>query len=58
MEMLGRNAVEFSHVAFGLVPKVLNPVDVILAIGEQLGVVDPEVLELGHIEDIVAVPAI
>ena len=58
MKMLGRNAVEFSHVAFGLVPKILNPIDVILTIGEQLGVVDPEVLEPGHIKDIVAVPAV
>jgi len=43
--MLGWNAVEFPHMAFGLVPKILNSIDVIVAICKQLRVVDSEVFE-------------
>jgi len=36
VEMLFWNAIEFTHVTLGLVPKVLNPIDVIMLVCEQL----------------------
>lgn len=35
-EVFGWDAIKSSHVAFGLVPKVLNPVDMVLPVGKQL----------------------
>ena len=52
MEVLTRDAVVATQVALGLVPEVLDPVDVIALVGEQLGVVDPHVMELGDVEHI------
>ena len=43
---------------FRLVPEVLDPVDVSARISKQPGVVDPEVLEVRHIQHIVAPPAV
>lgn len=37
----------------GLAPEVLNPVDVIDVLGEQFRVVDPNVMELGNIQNII-----
>ena len=45
------NTVEFTHVALGLVPKVLNPVDVIFLVCKEFRVVDPEVFEVRHIQE-------
>jgi hypothetical protein len=45
VEAGSRDAVETAYVALGLVPEVLDAVDVILAIGEEFGVVDAEVLK-------------
>ncbi len=53
-----RNTVEFAHVTLRLVPEVLDPVDVIVPVGEQLRVIDPEMLEVGDVERVVAAPAI
>lgn len=47
------NTVESPHVPLGLVPEVLDAVDVVFLIGEQLGVVDAVVLEVGHVEHVV-----
>ena len=44
--MLGWNTIEFPHVAFGLVLKILNSIDVIVTICKQLRVVNSEVFEL------------
>ena len=44
--------------ALGLVPKILDPLDVVLAVSEELGMVDAEVVEIGHIQHIVAAPAV
>ena len=41
-----RSAVEFAHVPLGLVPKILNPVDVILLVCKEVGMVDPKVMEI------------
>ena len=46
-------AVESSQMAFGLVPEALDSVDVVFLVGEQLGVVDAQVPELGDIEYVV-----
>lgn len=47
------NAVIAQQVTLGLVPEVLDPVDVIDAIGEQIRMVDPDVMELGNIQNII-----
>ena len=48
------DTVEFAHMALRLVPEILDPVDVVLLVGEQLRVVDPEVMEVRHIKHVVA----
>ena len=40
------NTVEFAHVPLGLVPENLNAIDVIVAICEELRIVDTEVMEV------------
>jgi hypothetical protein len=47
------NTIEATHVPLGLVPEVLDTVDVVCLIREELRVVDAEVLEAGHIEHVV-----
>src|ERR1035438_6443231 len=54
----GGDAVETAHMTLGLIPEVLDAVDVILLIGEQLGVVDAVVLETGYIEHVVGTEGI
>ena len=46
--MLLWDTVEFAHVTLGLVPEVLNAIDVIMAISEKLGMVDPKVVKVQH----------
>jgi hypothetical protein len=41
--------VKSAHVALGLVPEVLNPIDMILLIGKQLRVVDTHMPKRGNI---------
>jgi predicted alpha-1,2-mannosidase len=53
VEMGCRDAVETAHMTLGLVPEVLDAVDVVLLIGEQFGVVDAEVPEARYIERVV-----
>ena len=48
-----RDTVETAHMALGLVPEVLDAVDVVFLVGEQLGVVDAAVLEAGDVEHVV-----
>jgi len=52
--VLAWDAVVAPQVALGLVPEVLDPVDVVALVGEQFGMVDPHVVELRDIEHIVA----
>lgn len=40
VEIVLFNVVEYTHVALGLVPEVLDAVDVISPVGKQLGMVD------------------
>ena len=44
--------------AFGLVPKILDTVDVIISVGEQLRMVEAEVVEVGNVQHIVAPPTV
>jgi len=52
------NTIEFTHMALGLVPEILDAINVVLLVGEQFGVIDSKVLELGNIEHVIASPAI
>ena len=56
--MGGGDAVETTHMTLGLIPEVLDAVDVVLLIGEQLGVVDAVVFEAGYIEHVVGAEGI
>ena len=44
-----RDTIEFAHMTLGLVPEVLNPVDVILLVCKKFGMVDPKVMEIGYV---------
>ncbi len=47
------NTVKFPHLPFGLVPKILNAVNVGLLMRQQFRMINPAVLELGNIEHVV-----
>ena len=49
---------EFVQVTLGLVPKVLNPVDMTLFICEAFKMACPEVLEVGNIQYVLTSPTI
>ena len=51
-----RNTVEFAHVPLGLVPKILNSVDVIILVCKEVGMVDPKVMEIRDVQHVVAAP--
>ena len=52
------NTIEFAHVPLGLVPEILNAIDVIVAVCEELRMVDAEVMDVRHIQHIIAEPAV
>ena len=52
------DTVEFAHMALRLLPKVLNPVDVVLLVCKEFGVVDSKVLEVRNIQYVVGFPAV
>lgn len=56
--MLSRDTVEFAHVMLGLVPKILDAIDVISSFSKELRMIDAEVLELVDIKRVVAPPAV
>ncbi len=47
------DAVQTAHVMLGLVPEILDSIDVILLIGKELRVIDMAVMEVAHIKSIV-----
>ena len=53
VEVLLPDPVEAAQVTFGLVPEVLDPVDVASAPGEESGVVDPVVMKARDIQSVV-----
>ena len=56
--MLLCDTVEFAHVTLGLVPEILNAVDVIMTVCKELGMVDAKVVEIGYIQNVIAAPAV
>lgn len=56
--MLGLKPDKFSHVAFGLVPKVFDPIDMIFLFGKQLGMINALGFEPQRIQNILATPVI
>ncbi len=56
--MLSRDTVEFAHVTLGLVPKILDAIDVISSLCKELRMIDTEVLERADIKRVVAPPAV
>ena len=44
--------------SLSLIPEVLDAVDVILVFYDKLGVIDPHMMEIRHIEDIINPEAI
>ena len=52
------NTIKFAQMTFRLVPKILNPIDMIFGICEGFRMVDPVVLEIADIENIIATPAV
>ena len=52
------NTVEFTHVALDLIPEIINAIDVIVAVCEELRMVDTEVMVARHIKHIIAAPAV
>ena len=54
VKVLAGDAVVAPQMPLGLVPEILDSVDVVALIREQLRVVDPQMMELGHIEHIIA----
>lgn len=48
------DAVESSQMTFGLVPEVLNPIDVVLPVGKAFRVVNADMVEIRDIQGIVA----
>jgi len=51
--MLSGNTVKSTHVTLGLVPEVLDPVDMIPLVDKLFRVIDPVMFELGYIQDII-----
>lgn len=47
--------VETAHVTLGLVPEILDSIDVIFLIGKELRVIDAAVMEVTHIKNIVGI---
>ena len=46
VKVVGFDAVETSQMTLGLVPEVLDSVDVVFLVGEQLGVIDAQVFRV------------
>ena len=53
-EMLLGDAVEPAQMTLGLIPEILDAVDVIVPVSKQLTMVDPIVMEIGYVQGIVA----
>ena len=52
------NTVKSAHMALGLVPEILDTVDVVVAVSKQLRMVDTEVVEVRYIQHVIAAPAV
>ena len=56
--MLFGNTVKFTHMTLGLVPEVLNAIDVVGLVCKQFGMVDTEVFKVRYILHVIALPAV
>jgi len=56
--MLSRDTIEFAHVTLGLVPKILDAIDVISSLCKELRMIDTEVLERADIKRVIAPSAV
>ena len=56
--MLFGNTIEFTHMALGLVAEILDAIDVVVAVSKELGMVDPEMVEVRNIQPVVAFPTV
>ena len=56
--MRPRDAIAAAQMALGLVPEVLDAVDVVSPVGELLAMVDAHVAELGHVEHVVGLETV
>ena len=53
VKVVGFDAVESAQMALGLIPEVLNAVNVVAPVGEELGMVDSAVMEIAYVEGVV-----
>ena len=53
-----RDTVEFAHMAFGLVPKIINPIDGVLLVCKAFGVGDSKMFKVRNIQLVVGLPAV
>ncbi len=58
MKVLSRNAVEATQMTLGLVPEVLDSIDVISGFNKALGMIDTVMSELRNIQSVIAQKAI
>ncbi len=58
VEMFSGNAVVAAQMAFCLAPKILDPIDVIMAFGKALSVINPMMLKFGNIKLIIGFIAV
>ena len=58
MEVVLGDAIVTAEMPLGLVPKVLNPVDVVAILSEQFRVIDADVMEVRDIKNIIGLEAI
>ena len=52
------NTIEFTHMSLRLVPKVFDAIEVVLFVCKKFGVVNSIVLEIGHIQHVIATPTV
>ena len=56
--MLTGNTVKFTHMPLGLVPEILDAINVVFLIGKQLRMIDPIVFKFADIQHVIASPAV
>jgi len=58
MEVVLGDAVVAAETPFGLVSEILDPVDMVAVLGKQFRVVDPDMMEVRYIENIIGPEAV
>ena len=52
------DTIEFPHVALCLMPEILDAIDVVVTVRKELGMIDPEVVKVRHIQRVLALPTV